>query len=44
MNFYRQAVLRSLDVIEQHLKRPIALHALARRAPRRGLAQPAALP
>lgn len=32
MNHYRQAVLRSLDAIEQSLKRPIALHALARRA------------
>jgi AraC family transcriptional regulator len=32
MNPYRQAVLRSLDVIEQHLKRPLPLHALARRA------------
>lgn len=32
MNRYRQAVLRSLDVIEQHLREPIALHALARRA------------
>jgi AraC family transcriptional regulator len=32
MNHYRQAVLRSLDAIEQNLRRPIALHALARRA------------
>jgi AraC family transcriptional regulator len=32
MNHYRQAVLRSLDAIERDLKRPIALHALARRA------------
>ncbi len=32
MTHYRQAVLRSLDVIEQHLRRPLALHALARRA------------
>ncbi|RXK52856.1 helix-turn-helix domain-containing protein [Oleiharenicola lentus] len=32
MTHYRQAVLRSLDVIEQHLKCPLALHALARRA------------
>lgn len=32
MNPYRQAVLRSLDAIEQNLTRPVALHALARRA------------
>lgn len=32
MNHYRQAVLRSLDAIERNLKRPIALHALARHA------------
>ncbi|AOS43018.1 Right origin-binding protein [Lacunisphaera limnophila] len=32
MNHYRQAVLRSLDTIEQGLRRPLALHALARRA------------
>lgn len=32
MNPYRQAVLRSLDAIERHLRRPLALHALARRA------------
>lgn len=32
MDHYRQAVLRSLDAIEQGLRRPIALHALARRA------------
>lgn len=32
MNAYRQAVLRSLDAIEQNLKRRIALHALAHRA------------
>lgn len=32
MNHTRQAVLRSLDAIEQSLTRPIALHALARRA------------
>lgn len=32
MNHYRQAVLRSLDAIEEGLRRPLALHALARRA------------
>jgi AraC family transcriptional regulator len=32
MNHYRQAVLRSLDVIEHGLKRPLALPALARHA------------
>jgi len=32
MNHYRQAVLRSLDAIEQNLTRPVALHALAHRA------------
>ena len=32
MNHYRQAVLRSLDTIERNLRRPLALHALARHA------------
>lgn len=32
MNHYRRAVLRSLDAIERNLKRPLALHALARHA------------
>jgi len=32
LNHYRHAVLRSLDAIEQGLKRPLALHALARHA------------
>ncbi len=32
MNHFRQAVVRSLDAIEDSLRRPIALHALARRA------------
>ena len=32
MSHYRQAILRSLDEIERSLKRPLALHALARHA------------
>lgn len=32
MHPYRQSVLRSLDLIEESLKQPIALHALAKRA------------
>lgn len=32
MNHYRQSVLRSLDMIEENLRKPIALHAVARRA------------